>query len=202
MLFGVPAVVAAVEAGAAPGESSPDRTLGVAPPAEFSPVARTVSENTIVIAPGANDALTTEALGGPEGLRALIQGAGALLLQLEIPVRTYIEAAENARQLAVPVVLNAAPCPSERTLEMDRLLQLIGVLIVNETEALALSGGQGPTALRKLGPSVAVVTLGSQGACADDGAGPISVAGFSVASIDAVGAGDTFCGQFALSYRC
>ena len=157
-------------------------------------------ENTIVIAAGANGALTSEALGGPEGLRALVDRAGALLIQLEIPIATCAAAAQAAQEVGVPVLLNAAPTPPERTPDLDRLLHLVDVLIVNETEAVALAGSSDASALRTLGPSVAVVTLGSRGASADNGTVPIHAPGFRVPSVDTVGAGDAFCGQLVLSY--
>jgi ribokinase len=166
-------------------------------------------ENMIAVAAGANGALTPEALGGVDGLRGLLDGAGALLLQLEIPVTTCVAAAQVARELGVPVVLNAAPCPPEVAPELARLLRLTDVLIVNETEAAMLAAGADvvaavdavdAAALRSLGPDVVVVTLGRRGAIADDGAGRVDVPGFTVASVDTVGAGDAFCGQFALAY--
>jgi ribokinase len=157
-------------------------------------------ENMITIAAGANGALTPRALGDAEGLRALIDGAGALLLQLEIPAATCVAAAEAARALGVPVVLNAAPCPPEPTPVLARLLRLTDALVVNETEAGALAGSADPTALLELGPSVAVVTLGRRGASADGGTGRIDVPGYVVPSVDSVGAGDAFCGQFAVAH--
>lgn len=157
-------------------------------------------ENVIAIAAGANGALTPEALGGTDGLAALLDGANALLLQLEIPLGTCVAAAEVARELGVPVVLNAAPYPPRITPELTSLLRLTDVLIVNETEAVALAGSADPAGLRSFGPSVAVVTLGRRGASADDGTGRIDVPGFTVASVDTVGAGDAFCAQFALAY--
>jgi ribokinase len=157
-------------------------------------------ENMITIAAGANGALTPGALGGSAGLRELLRGAGALLLQLEIPVATCVAAAETAGGLGVPVVLNAAPAPRGVTPELTRLLRLTDALVVNETEAAALAGSADPTALLSLGPSVAVVTLGRRGATADDGMGRIDVPGFAVHSVDSVGAGDAFCGQFVLAH--
>ncbi|WP_405795449.1 ribokinase [Streptomyces sp. NBC_01506] len=157
-------------------------------------------ENMITIAAGANGAVTPETLGGDEGLARLLEGAGALLLQLEIPTATCVAAARTARELGVPVVLNAAPSPSAITPELAQLLRLTDVLIVNETEAGALTGSTDPAALRALGPAVGVVTLGRHGASADDGTGRVDVPGFTVASVDTVGAGDTFCGQFTLSH--
>ena len=157
-------------------------------------------ENTIVIAPGANGALTPDELGRSDGLRTLLDGAGALLLQLEIPVSTCAAAAKVARQLSVPVVLNAAPRPPQRAPQLDELLQSVDVLIVNQTEAVALAGSADAAALRSLGPSVAVVTRGSRGASAYDGTRQIDVPGFAVHSVDAVGAGDAFCAQFVVAH--
>lgn len=159
-------------------------------------------ENMIAIAAGANGALTPESLSGADGdgLRVLLDGANALMLQLEIPLATCVAAAQAARQLRIPVVLNAAPSPSQATPELADLLRLTDALIVNETEAVALAGSADPAGLRSLGPAVAVVTLGSRGASADDGTGRIDVPGFAVTSVDTVGAGDAFCAQFALAH--
>lgn len=157
-------------------------------------------ENMITVASGANSSLTPTALAGRSGLRTLLDGAGALLLQLETPVATSLAAAEIARELGVPVVLNAAPCPAQPTPELIQLLRLTDALIVNESEASSLVGTADPMALLKLGPSVAVVTLGRHGATAADESGRIDVPGFAVPSVDTVGAGDTFCAQFALAW--
>lgn len=157
-------------------------------------------ENMIAIAAGANGALTPEVLGGTDGLRTLLDGAGILLLQLEIPVASCVAAARAARDLGIPVVLNAAPCPPELTPELAQLLRSTDVLIVNETEAVTLTGSADPAALRTLGPSVAVVTLGRHGASADDGTGRIDIPGFAVRAVDTVGAGDAFCGQFVVAH--
>lgn len=158
------------------------------------------SENMIIVASGANRQLTPAALAGRAGLRALLQDAEALLLQLETPLPASIAAAQVARELGVLVVLNAAPCPANPPPELGELLRLTDALIVNESEALALAGSANPAALLELGPSVAVVTLGRHGASAADKTGRIDVPGFTVPSVDTVGAGDTFCGQFALAF--
>ena len=157
-------------------------------------------ENMITVASGANKSLTPESLGGDAGLRTLLHGAKALLLQLETPIPTAVAAAQVARELDVRVVLNAAPGPERPTAELNRLLQLTDALIVNESEAAALGGSADPAALLALGPAVAVVTLGRHGASAADATGRIDVSGFTVRSVDTVGAGDAFCAQFALAW--
>ncbi|MGW6603425.1 hypothetical protein [Streptomyces sp. NPDC055036] len=87
-------------------------------------------ENQIAIAAGANGALTSNTLGGPD---ALLTGVRSLLLQLEIPVATRLAAAQTARANSIPVVLDAAPCPPHVTGERAEPLQLTDVLIVNES---------------------------------------------------------------------
>ena len=157
-------------------------------------------ENMIVISPGANGSVTPRRLGGSAGLGAILDGADALLMQLEIPLATCSATAEAARERGVHVVLNAAPSPLERSPEVEHLLALTDVLIVNEAEAVALVGAPDPAVLRTLGPRTAVVTMGSRGASAHNGRRRIDTPGFTVPSLDTVGAGDAFCGQFALAH--
>jgi ribokinase len=154
-------------------------------------------ENMITVAAGANGLLTPERIA----LRELLDGARALLMQLEIPVGTCLAAARTARELGVPVFLNAAPCPPSVSTDLVELLRLTDVLIVNETEAKGLSGSSDPVGLLALGPAVAVVTLGAQGAVAVDASGmPVSCGGFVVPTVDTVGAGDAFCAQFTVAF--
>ncbi|MCA2226379.1 ribokinase [Nonomuraea aurantiaca] len=145
-------------------------------------------ENMITVARGANGLLRLTDLD--------LAGAGALLLQLEIPVAACLAAARQARAHGVPVILNAAPY----TRGLDELLTQVDLLIVNEGEAAALCGGTDPAALLALGPRAAVVTLGERGARGQDASGVCQVPSFPVHAVDAVGAGDTFCAQLALSY--
>jgi len=86
--------------------------------------------NTIVVAAGANVAVRAP---GP----ALAPGRGdVLVLQLEIPEPAVRATAMAARAAGALVVLNAAPA---RTLDRE-LLAVVDHLVVNETEALTLSG--------------------------------------------------------------
>ncbi|MEV0201394.1 PfkB family carbohydrate kinase, partial [Nonomuraea sp. NPDC050691] len=105
-------------------------------------------ENMITVARGANGLFHLTDLD--------LSGAGAILLQLEIPVAACLAAARQARAQGVPVILNAAPY----TQGLDELLALVDLLIVNEGEAAALCGGTDPAGLLALGPRAAVVTLG------------------------------------------
>lgn len=155
-------------------------------------------ENAIVVDSGANAAFT--ALTSEEA--ELVSGASALLLQLEIPVATVVEAARAARAAGTLAVLNAAPIgplPAE-------LLDALDVLIVNEHEARELGAERSiaadddtalAVALTALVP-VVVVTLGADGVVvAVRDREPVRADAFRVDAVDTTGAGDTFCGAFA-----
>ncbi|MBA4494850.1 hypothetical protein H1191_11080 [Paenactinomyces guangxiensis] len=62
-------------------------------------------ENSIIVVPGANDALTPEKVRQAE---KVIQEADVVLLQLEIPLDAVAEAARISKHHHVPVILNPA----------------------------------------------------------------------------------------------
>ncbi|GIH14042.1 ribokinase [Rugosimonospora africana] len=163
-------------------------------------------ENTIVVAPGANHALDASATGGLAG--ALAPGA-VLAAQLEVPIDTCLAAAGVARRAGARVVLNAAPLPDPGQPDFAALLRVVDVLIVNETEALALAGRPAPDTpagwiglagdLLRHGPAACVITLGGQGAVAHDGTTGWAQPPFAADVVDTTGAGDAFCGALAAS---
>lgn len=146
-------------------------------------------ENTITVAPGANGDL------GPsdaDAVAAALEHADALLLQLETPVAASLAAARAARAAGRLVVLNTAPLAAPVPDDVRALVAAADVVVANEEEA---------TALREVGapPRRLVVTLGAQGArWSDDGASGHEAA-FRVDSVDAVGAGDTFCAALTVA---
>jgi ribokinase len=151
-------------------------------------------ENAIVVSPGANDSATALS---PAGTSLLGPGA-VLVVQLEIPDALVAEGATLARAAGATVVLNAAPA---RPLS-DTLLANVDVLVVNEHEAVALTGTADlPTAAAGLARRVpaVVVTLGADGAMhlARDGGGPVSTPGLAADVVDTTGAGDAFVGVLA-----
>src|SRR5262249_37181714 len=90
-------------------------------------------ENTIVVAPGANAALTVAEV---EGSRAAVESADVLLMQLEVPVAAVAAGAKIAKEAEKAVILNAAPAQ----LLPRELLKLLDVLVVNRSEAAILLG--------------------------------------------------------------
>jgi ribokinase len=151
-------------------------------------------ENAILVTPGANASMTD--LTGPE--LTAVRAADVLLAQLEIPVGTVTQAAVAARAAGTRVVLNAAPAvpvPPE-------LLAATDLLVVNETEARALTGRgrEDPTALLDLAPR-AVLTLGAQGAWYGDRDGTaVHVPAVKVDVVDSTAAGDAFTAALAVAW--
>ncbi|WP_054178128.1 ribokinase [Trabulsiella odontotermitis] len=153
-------------------------------------------ENVIGIHAGANAALSTALV---EAEKTRIAQADALLMQLESPLESVLEAAKIAHQHHTSVVLNPAPA---RELS-DELLSLVDIITPNETEAEKLTGisvendddaAKAACALHDKGIKTVIITLGSRGVWASvDGKGQ-RVPGFKVKAIDTIAAGDTFNG--------
>jgi ribokinase len=162
-------------------------------------------ENMIVVAPGANAALS--ALTGPD--LVLIAEADVLLLQLEIPVETVTAAATAARDAGTRVVLNAAPA---RSLPAD-LAACVDLLVVNQVEAATLAaltpvgvdaGEADPwmlvEALLEHVPRV-VLTRSAAGAWyGSRDADPVHVAAPVVEAVDTTAAGDAFTAALAVGW--
>lgn len=147
-------------------------------------------ENRITIVPGANDLLKADA--------GVLAGR-YLLLQCEVPMPEVVLAARIMRAQGATVVMNPAPV---RPLP-DELWPLVDILVLNEIEAAELSGlavadaagaAAAATALRRRGPSTAIVTLGSQGVLVADDAGCRHFPALEVQVVDTTAAGDTFIG--------
>ncbi len=150
-------------------------------------------ENSITVAPGANG------LAGPaEAAASAAVPCDALILSAEIPVPVLAAALGRARAARVMTVLNLAPAPPGAS-----ALLAAGVdwLIVNAPEAGAIlgravtdpAGAQAAAAdLAGAGAAHVVITLGRDGAVLAGRDAALAVPGFSVTSVDSVGAGDAF----------
>ncbi len=154
-------------------------------------------ENQIVVAPGANLALRSDHVS-----EATLSAARAVLLQMETDPQQNAQLLARARAAGCRTILNNAPA---RPLA-PALLQLLDVLVVNETELAATMEGAGITAegrpaqLAALASrfSLAVVlTLGGEGVLACVGGAMHEVPAFTVDVVDTTGAGDTFTGVLA-----
>ncbi len=146
------------------------------------------AENAITVAPGANAALRATDLPS-------LAHASHVLLQLETPLEAVTAYAQTARLAGVKVILNAAPARAIPRV----LLECVDVLVVNEGELIAISGGDGTIAQRitRLGVGCVVVTLGARGCLAWSPAGFRLQPAFRIEVVDTTAAGDTFCGALA-----
>lgn len=163
-------------------------------------------ENSIVVAPGANHALTASHV---EQQASVVTQAGMALVQLETPVAVLGAVLALAGPANVPVMLDPAPA----TPLPPELLQRLAWFTPNETEAafycqhLGLRAPQGSGSARAealcrqfqaVGPANVLLKLGSGGAAARlaDGtfawlpAPPVNV-------VDTTGAGDICNAAFA-----
>ncbi len=176
-----------------------DRPTGVA----LISVAESTGQNTIVVTPGANAAVTPEAV---RAAHLAIEAAGAVMCQLEIPTSATLEAFRMARAKSVPAVTIFNPAPAVAF--PPELLPLCDVILPNEHEAAQIAGmppihsiedavtvGK---ALQQRGVKNVVITLGSRGALLIDEAGETAhLPAEKVEAVDTVGAGDAFAGSLA-----
>ncbi|MBR5454356.1 MAG: ribokinase [Rikenellaceae bacterium] len=158
-------------------------------------------ENCIVVAPGANNTLTTADI---DRHRDLICSAEYLLMQLEIPMEVVEYAAEMAEAHGVKVILNPAPAaPLSRHLMRKLYLitpnlgesQLItGVKIDHPAEVERVA-----EVLLEMGAKAAIITLGSDGALIRTHTECDLINAEKVVAIDTTAAGDVFSGALVVA---
>jgi len=153
-------------------------------------------ENSIAVASGANMRLTPELIADAS---EAFEGADGVLLQLEIPIETVVEAARIGRKHGIPVVLNPAPAQplqSELLSLVDVLtpnrIELAQLLGVSENEVMAMDDERLAKHALGLGVPSVVITLGKEGALAAGSWGWTRVPSFAVETVDTTAAGDAF----------
>ncbi|MBZ0186503.1 MAG: ribokinase, partial [Candidatus Obscuribacterales bacterium] len=93
-------------------------------------------DNSIVIVPRANEALTPADV---DNAIELIQASKIILLQLESPLPSVLHAAKRARQAGKTVILNPAPAPPDGKLPAQ-IFQYIDYLLPNQSETELMTG--------------------------------------------------------------
>lgn len=153
-------------------------------------------ENSIVVAPGANNALVPADLAGID-----FTTAGLVLMQLETPLDTIIAAVNAAPGKCV---LNPAPA---QTLPPD-VLKGLYLITPNETEAELLTGVlptdpascvRAAKILHNAGVLHVIITLGAVGAFYSDGTSSFSIPAPAVKALDTTAAGDCFNGAVVVA---
>ncbi|MGI9532405.1 ribokinase [Lutimonas sp.] len=157
-------------------------------------------ENSIIVAPGANNALTKENVAS---IKEELRGSEILLVQLEVPLPSVLHAIELAHSLHKKVILNPAPAcelPKE-------VYGKINVITPNETEAFLLTGvdvvdesSASRAAAKFLGWGVkhVVITMGEKGVFFKDAADAYLMPAIKTNVQDTTAAGDIFNGALAV----
>ena len=153
------------------------------------------AQNSIIIVAGAN-----RTLGLPDltRLRLALLNAQVLLLQLEVPLDTVLEAARMARAANVTTILDPAPALPSLPAE---LYAAVDVLTPNETEAALLVGFaldsdaavvEAGRILLARGVVNVVIKRGAQGIYWANATHSEFRAALPVTAVDTIGAGDAF----------
>jgi ribokinase len=157
-------------------------------------------ENSIITHAGPNVTVTAADV---LKARADVEAAKVVLATLETPGPALLELFRRARLAGIATILNPAP-PVRFPLE---LLKLVDICIPNESELHELTGigthsleavAQGIEVLESKGPKTIVVTLGERGVMVKQAGTIRHIPAISVKAIDTSGAGDSFCGSFAV----
>lgn len=156
--------------------------------------------NCIAVASGANMRLTVDDV---RRLENVIAEADVVLMQVEIPVETIVEAAVLSQKNSAMVILNPAPAMAIP----DDLWQYIDVLTPNEIEAEQLSGTtvvdaetawEAGKQLRDHGVGQVIVTLGEKGVAWVTRHETGKMEPMQVNPVDTTAAGDVFSGVLAV----
>jgi ribokinase len=158
------------------------------------------AENAIIVVPGANALVSQRDVAAPP-----VGQGDVLVSQFEIPLSTVRAFFSRARSVGATTILNPAPA-----VDFDRdLLELVDILILNETELGTIAGAE----IREEDPEARIievartiqtsesqtiaVTLGRRGAVAWAQGTGLSIPGEAVKCVDTTGAGDCFVGAVA-----
>ncbi|MGI8582210.1 MAG: ribokinase [Chitinophagaceae bacterium] len=158
-------------------------------------------ENTIVVASGANNALSISDINNAE---AAIHDADILLIQLEIPIEVVEQVTGIGKTKNLKVILNPAPAMPLN----EKVFRGLYLITPNETEAEILTGisitdnpgiEEAAKILKAKGVQNVIITLGKEGAYVLTDTINSYVPAPKVVSIDSTAAGDVFNGALAVS---
>jgi ribokinase len=158
-------------------------------------------ENCIVVAPGANAALSKEDINKE---KEKIEAASLLLIQLETPVETVEYVANIAHAKKIKLVLNPAPA----ALLNDELLKKVSIITPNQKEAEMLTGikvnneasaKEAAMVLHQKGIETVIVTMGVMGALVFENDNYTMISGHKVNVVDTTAAGDVFNGALVVA---
>ncbi len=158
-------------------------------------------ENTIVVAPGANNMLSKTDI---EAIVSLVEATDIVLVQLEVPLETVTFVIQLAHKLHKKIILNPAPA-----VKLDyNLFSYLDIITPNESETKILLGkkvsdlksaSEAAQVFLDKGVKNVVITLGKQGAFFKNDHEEYLIPAIKTEVIDTTGAGDTFNGALAVA---
>jgi ribokinase len=161
--------------------------------------------NSIYTFFGANSMIAPEDLDRP-GI-AKVFGEGSIIVVMDPPLDVAHKAIEAAKALGKKVLWDPGVRSGLGLTELGKSLRRTDYLVLNEVEAMRISGSKDPMgAIPKLlgvAPSLKVVLkLGARGCLMADGRGAVDVAGVDLEEVglrpvNTVGCGDAFLGAFS-----
>ncbi len=163
-------------------------------------------ENSIIVIPGANGALTPELIRqNEEDLIQMIEKSDIVVMQLEIPLETVLYVKELAASLHKFIIIDPAPALSNIP---DDFWKGIDYIKPNETELSILTGKQmktheeiidGARIMLEKGVKNVIVTLGGKGCMLVNHDLEQLFEAPRVKAVDTTAAGDCFTAAFALA---
>ena len=160
-----------------------------------------LGENSIIVAPGANAALSVEDI---HNAKEFFENADMVLVQLEIPLSVVFEACKVAFEFGKKIILNPAPATSLP----PEIFHFLYLITPNETETEQLTGirvvdeksaEEACESFLKMGAQNVIITMGSAGAYLFSQGNKLKIPTNEVAVLDTTAAGDTFNGALAVA---
>lgn len=158
-------------------------------------------ENTIIVAPGANETLSVDDL---HKAKDSFEAADMILIQLEIQLSVVFEACKMAFDLGKKIILNPAPA----AFLQPEIFPFLFLITPNETEAEQLTGvkvfdkhtaHKASEMLMEKGVENVIVTMGAAGAYVHTREFRGLIPTKEVIALDTTAAGDTFNGALAVA---
>lgn len=158
-------------------------------------------QNSIVVAPGANNQLSPENI---DNALSAIEKSSIILMQLEISLETVKYVIEKSFSLGKRVILNPAPAQEIEELMYSKIF----LITPNETETELFTGIKvvdefsasiAATILLNKGVENVIITLGEKGSFFKNKEEEFIVAAKKVAVVDTTAAGDIFNGAIAVA---
>lgn len=158
-------------------------------------------DNNIIVSPGANQLLTPQDVLKRE---RLIAEAKLLMVQLEIPLQTVLQAITVAKRHGVPVLLDPAPAQPLP----EELLRQVDYIVPNQNEIMQLTGIRvsdrvtakiAAVELIRRGVTTVFAKLGEKGVVVVNANRTFFAEAYKVQSVDSTAAGDAFAGSIGAS---